>query len=276
MGHPLGQPIPRQRETAPLPGLGSPIQADTPLLRTADPMRETSLSKSGPSPLTGENSTPQRMLSPTPAELFRPKSASAPTKRVSHARQPQSALIVQTDRKPHSTVRFRPIPPSKPHFYRQIHALKGISSPLWQPNRNLVTASRRRKSVHYFPTLWPDLAPFKQTNPTKAVESSLLSDNHPHFSVPPKALRYPLAVENQSGDVGMFPLHGAIPSDSVKRGPLYQINSAFLGRSSPTFAVPSNPRDAPSRRKISLVMWGCPHSMAQFPPIPPTETHFTG
>lgn len=148
MGHPLGQLIPRQRETPPLPGLGSPIPADTPLLRTAVSMRETPLSKSGPSPLTRENPATRSMISPTSAEHFRPKSASAPTKRVSHAQHPQSALIVQTDRKPHSTVRFHSVPSNKPYFYQKIYVPKGRSSPLWQPSRSLVTALRKGKPVH--------------------------------------------------------------------------------------------------------------------------------
>ena len=57
------------------------------------------------------------MLSPTPSELPRLKSVSAPTKPVSHTQQPQSGLGAQWDKiptqQPNPTL-FRPVSPTEP------------------------------------------------------------------------------------------------------------------------------------------------------------------
>ena len=80
---------PLRQETAPLQGRTSPTPADSPLPR-ADPIRKLSAAKKESFPTCRANPAPRWMLSPTPSELPRLKSASAPTKPVSALRPRQA------------------------------------------------------------------------------------------------------------------------------------------------------------------------------------------
>ena len=138
-------PVPLRRKTAPLQGHVNPTPAGNPtaprprqphsggkprrskavsaplrrLRRSLGPIPRENYPppKRVPSPLARQNPAPQQMFSPTPSELPRSKSVSAPTKCVSHTQQPQSGLGAQWDKIPTqqpNPTRFRPASPTRP------------------------------------------------------------------------------------------------------------------------------------------------------------------